>query len=144
MKVQNSKLNKKHATCYKIQDLRGSALVAVLVILAIALLVITAIMQNVLVDTSMSFNLKKSDEACNNAISGIEETSLRLIRDPDFSGTTLNMDDGNVTIEVTGDNPKTITAISKVNNEKYICKIQAQATYDENGILGISNIEEIY
>ncbi len=117
---------------------------AVLIILAIALLVITITMQNVLVDTYMSFNLKKSDEAYNNAISAVEEATLRLIRDPDFSDATLNMNDGNVIIKITGDNPKTVTVISRVNNDKYICKMQATATYDASGILVINNIEEIY
>lgn len=131
---------------YKLRAIsqKGSALVAVLIILAIALLVITATMQNVLVDTYMSFNLKKSDEAYNNAVSAVEEASLRLTRDKNFDGTTLSLEDGNAIIEVTGENSKTITVTSRVNDNKYICKVTATATYDESGILLVNDIEEIY
>ncbi len=123
---------------------KGSAMVAVMVILAVALLAVTVVLQNVLIDTDMSFNLKKSDEAYNNAISAIDESILRIMRDPSFAGTNLIFDDGSVIIDITGDNPKNINIVSRVNNNRYICKVEALATFNASGILIINNIEEIY
>lgn len=137
-----------HATRYTLHATRsqGSALVAVLVIMAIAILVVTVTMQNVLVDTGLSYNLKKSDEVYNNGVSAIEEARLRLLRDPNFTGETLNFTDGNATINITTINPnqRQITAISRVRNNQYISQLQATAIYDANGLLIFGNIQEIY
>lgn len=119
---------------------------AVLVIMAIAILVVTVTMQNVLVDTGMSYNLKKSDEAYYSGVSAIEEARLRLLRDPNFTGETLNFTDGNAIINITTINPnqRQIMAISRVRNNQYVSQLQATATYDANGLLILGNIQEIY
>lgn len=124
---------------------QGSALVAVLVILAVAILIITITMQNVLIDTDMSFNLKKSNEVRNNSISAIEEAALRLMRDPDYAGSTLNLVNGNVIITVNTISPsqKEISVISKIHNNRYICNMEAIANFDDNGNLSITDIVEV-
>lgn len=129
----------------KLKSYHGSAMVAVLVIMAVALLVITAVVQNVLVDNDMSYNLKKSDESYNNAISGINEATLRLLRDSSVTNLTLNFGDGNATINITAisQSQRQISVISRVSN-KYICQLTALATYNANGALSITNIIETY
>lgn len=141
MPNQKSSFKNHHS---KIKNNNGSAMVAVLVIMAVALLVITAIMQNSLIDTDMSFNLKKSDEAYNNAVSAIEESKLRLLRDPAFTGATLNFSDGSATININklSETQRQIFVISRVGN-KYICQLSASATYNASGVLLINTIQEI-
>lgn len=62
--------------------------------------------------------------------SGIENALLRLIRNPDYAGETLQVGDISVVITVTGTTPKTITAVSTYENTEFIS--QATATYVQN------------
>lgn len=74
------------------------------------------------------------------AETGLENALLRVLRDPNYTGETLLVDTATVVITVTGNNPKTITAVSSNGNFKRT--MQSQMTYT-NGYYTFSGWKEI-
>jgi hypothetical protein len=120
---------------------RGQTLVTLVVFVAIALAV-TSAATTILLNT-MEEGTKHSDGllALNIAESGAENGLLRLVRNPNYTGETLSVGDGNAVISVVPGNPTTITSIGKVRNN--VKKIQLGIVYNI-GIINIVSWKEIY
>lgn len=110
----------------------GSALLAIIVISAIATTIFTAASSSLLGQLIQSNTSTNSSKSYLLAESGIEDAVLNLLRNPDYTGGTLTLDSNDITIEVTGTNPKTITATVVFNNTKRTLEITA--LYSENNL----------
>ena len=75
------------------------------------------------------------------AESGAENALLRLLRDPSYTGETLTIDTGTVTVVVTGAATKTITSTATSGN--FVRKVQVVAGYT-NGIFSITSWQEVF
>ena len=108
----------------------GQALVVLLVFVAIA---VTITVGAVLVTISNSQATSKyalGEEDLLIAQSGVENAILRLLRDPNYAGETLNVGFGSATITVTGTTTKTITSAS--SDSVFKRTIQVIGTFSGN------------
>lgn len=123
-------------------DSKGQALIILLFISLIGMTVISAAAVVAYGNISSSSIVEQGNYAYYIAESGIEEGMLRLIRNPNYTGTPvgqpLSIDGGNVTIEVSGN---TIIATGTYNNN--VRKIKAETTYT-NYMRSIISWKEIY
>lgn len=121
--------------------MRGQALITLIVFVAITISITTGAI------IIMGNNILASDKLEQGIISrqlaenGIENALLRLLRNPDYSGETINFDNGNAVINVTK-NGNNYIIVSVGTQEKFSRKIQVQTTYN-NGILTIISWKEI-
>lgn len=83
---------------------------------------------------------QNSAEALSVAESGLEDSLIRLLRNPNFSGETLTVGGGTATITVSGSNPVIIT--SKGTAGQYQRTLQATVTFT-SGVMTVSSWKEI-
>ncbi|MFH1832602.1 MAG: hypothetical protein ABH816_00345 [Candidatus Levyibacteriota bacterium] len=120
---------------------KGQALVTLLVFIVVGITIVTSAIEIIFVN---SLAASKMENGINNyylAESGIENGILRLLRNPDYTGETLSLAEGNVGIQVVHGNPIIMTSQAVENN--ILRKIQAEIVYN-NGMLIISSWKEIY
>jgi hypothetical protein len=108
----------------------GSALVTLLVFVAVGIIVTSAATVVTIVNTQGTSALAVGEKTLKMAESGIEEAHIRLLRDPDYAGGLLTISGGTVTITVLGDSTKTV--ISEANFGEYYRKLSAQMTFVNN------------
>lgn len=120
---------------------KGQSLVTLLVFMAIAM-AITSAAATVLLN-SIEATTKYSDGLAALAVSesGAENGLLRLVRNPNYSGETLEVGDGTAVIQVNPGDPITIVSTGKVRNN--IKQNVLEIVYNI-GILNISAWKEIY
>ena len=119
----------------------GQALVSLLFFMVIAIMVTSAA---VVILANNSLTTSKNEQgtiAFYFAESGIENALLRLMRNPNYSGETLPIGEGNAVIQVTPGNPIVITSTGINGNS--VRKIQAQVAYS-NYLLNMVSWKEIY
>jgi flagellar basal body-associated protein FliL len=120
---------------------KGQTLVTLLVFTIVAMTVASAAVA-IMINVAQATNrIEGSIDASQVAESGIENALLRLLRDPSYTGETLPVGDGSVVIEVTGTDPKIVTAIGTVNS--YSKTVQATVTFTNN-IMQVTSWEEVY
>lgn len=118
---------------------QGQAMFAVVGLLSLGLLILSTNILVGIIEHNLSLIWQQSDQGRCIAEAGTEEAVLRILRDPDYGGGILVIDGRNVTIEVTGNNPKTIT--SQVNFFGKEKRIRAEVTLG-TGESEITNWEE--
>lgn len=116
---------------------QGQAVVTLLFFMVISISIITAIVVVVMNNATSGSNVEQGTVAYYSAETGIENALLRLLRDPSYTGETMNVDDATVTIVVSGN---TITSTAHYANS--IRKIQVQTVYNNN-VLTVSSWREI-
>lgn len=114
----------------------GSALLAVIVISAIATVIFTSASTTLIGQMLQSQTSINSTKSYLLTESGIEEAVLNLLRNQNYSGGTLNLDGNEITISVSGSNPKTITSTTGFGNTKRT--IEVVVSYSENNLSIIS------
>lgn len=122
---------------------KGQALIGVLAIIAISSILVTSLMTNSLISADSLLKLRQSSQLINNADSFLESAILKLLRDPSYPGETLTVGNNQVIIEITGDNPKIILVKSTNSSGDILRKLQAQASFSVDGVLTVSNWQEI-
>ena len=125
----------------------GQTLVTLLVFVVIATS-ITAAATEVMINASQaSSQVEQSFVSTGVAESGVENALIRLLRDPNYTGTgyngepALTLGNGTATITVTGVNPKTITSVGLEGNHSKT--IEVSVTYNNN-IMTITDWHESY
>lgn len=120
---------------------KGQALVILLFFMAMALTVTSiAIVANIVnSQTTTRVNVGVTTEQA--AQSGAENALLRLLRNPNYTGETLTIGSGTVTVNVTGTTTKTIT--SNAVDGTFTRQIVVSATI-ANGVLHIVSWQESY
>lgn len=120
---------------------KAQVLILLLVFMVVAVTVVSSAVIMLLLNSEGVSKMQQGYLAYYTAESGAENAILRLLRDPNYIGETMTIDDATVLITVTGANPKTITSEGNVGNFRR--KIQTEVVYN-NGIYTIQSWKEIY
>lgn len=119
----------------------GQVLVSILIIIAVAVLATgTAVVASSLSRTTGVATV--SDKLLYAAESGAEETLIKLLRDPNYSGESVNINGVSVNINVTNPTPSERLIISKAVQDNLIRKVAVSAEFINN-ILAVNSWKQI-
>ena len=120
---------------------KGQTLVTLLVFMVTAIIIITAAVAVIIVNSKATSKFYQGIVSYDLAEIGIENAILKLIRDPNYTGETLALEGETVETQVSGTEAGPYTIISTGTNGNFKRTIQATASYNDN-ILTISSWEE--
>ena len=124
---------------------KGQALITLLFFIIISVTVVSTSALLILMNTQNGARYQQGELAYEVAQSGMENATLRLLRNASYTGEVLPVGVGTATITVTGSgssaSPYIITSTGTVGN--YVRKVQASATYTNN-LLTTSAPKEIF
>lgn len=118
----------------------GQALVTLLIFMVLGITVTTAAVTLVINNSISTTKAQQAAIVYSIAESGAENAVLRLLRNPFYTGETLEVGEGTAVITVTGTNPKIIRSVGTAGNFKRTIEIQATFT---NNILTIQSWNEV-
>ncbi len=118
----------------------GQALISLLAFIAMASVITTAAVSVAIITARSGDDFSQGNKALSVAESGAENAILRLLRDENYTGETMNIDADSVTINVSGTNVKTIRSSSTVGN--FSRTVEIIGTWSNNA-LTISAWKEI-
>ena len=124
----------------KIRNSRGYSMVAILVISVIGIIISTALIMTVIINSQNASKMEQGFQALATAESSAENAILKLLRDPYYSGESMTIGNGSAVVTVTGITTKTITSTATYNN--FVRTVEIQATYNQ-GILAIDSWKEL-
>ena len=124
----------------RINENKGQALVTLLVFTAVALVIAGGIAMLAVSSTQSTSLYTQNINAYYLAEAGIENALIQLIRDSNYRGETLNLENGTVTITVSGRDDRSITAVGDTGTYKRT--IEVKGTYEENKFI-ITSWKEI-
>jgi hypothetical protein len=130
IKIKNQKSKIKEA---------GQALVTLLFFVLISLTITSGAIIIIIANSISASKLEDGVIAYYTAESGVENALLQLLRDPGYSGETLEIEGTTATVTVSGNNPKTVVSVGKNGNFKRT--VSAQMNY-VNGYYTVSNWKE--
>lgn len=107
----------------------GQALITLLFFTLIATIYITAAIVIMIVNSEAATRTEQGISTSRLAEGALEDTFLRLIRDPNYSGGSFNLEDGNATVNITGTNPRNITV--SVQDGSYFRRYQAEVQFNQ-------------
>jgi hypothetical protein len=119
------------------ENQKGQAVLTLLFFMVIAMSIITAVVIVVINTAQAGSNIEQGTVSYYAAETGAENALIRLLRDPNYSGETLNIDNGTVTITV---NNGLITSTAQIDDS--IRKVQVQTVYNNN-VLTVTSWKEI-
>ena len=108
---------------------KGMALVTLIMFVLIATIYISAAVVIMVVNTQSSTTVQQGIVASRLAEGVLEDTLLRLLRDPTYSGGSFNLETGNATVNITGDTTKNVSVVLDLGN--YTKKYKAQVDFIE-------------
>ena len=108
----------------------GQALITLVIFIVVATTVITGAVAATIINSQGTSKLAQSEESLKIAEGGVENAVLKLLKNPSYSGETLNIGTGTATITVTGTSTKTIVSTGTDGN--FSRKIQAMGTFANN------------
>ncbi|MBP9716649.1 MAG: hypothetical protein KBD51_01770 [Candidatus Levybacteria bacterium] len=108
---------------------KGHALITLLFFMVISLTIVTGVTIVVLNNASATSEAEQGTIAYYAAETGAENALLRLVRNPNYAGETLNIDGGSVVIQVNNG-----TIISTATISRAVRKIQVETTNINNQI----------
>lgn len=120
----------------------GQSLIILLVFVAVAVTITAASASLAVINSSSSSNIELGQLTYNITESGIENALMRLLRDPEYTGETLTVDDGTATITVAGTYPS-LTVVSQGTLGGFSRRIQAVVQFT-SGVMSISSWREVY
>jgi len=124
---------------------RGQALITLLFFTIIGITITSAAVVMILVNSLSGTKQQQGEIAYDIAQSGAENGLLRLIRNPTYTGETLNVGSGTAIITVTGNgssgNPYVI--LSKGTTGIFMREEEITATY-QNNLLTVTSRGEVY
>lgn len=94
----------------------GQSLVILLSYMVIAIIISTASVALVINNSRGTDKVYQGTNSLDIAESGAETAMIKLLREPNYSGETLTVGNGQAVITVTGNNPKTILSKGTLNN----------------------------
>lgn len=120
----------------------GQALITLLFFVLIGITIVSATLFIIFTNSKSGEKLQLGIIAYEIAQSGVENAMLQLLRNPSYTGESMTIGDGTVTINVSSNSGTfTITSEGKLGN--FIRKIQATGTYS-NYIFNFSQLKEVY
>jgi hypothetical protein len=120
---------------------KGQTLVLLLIFMVLIVTITTASVAMIVVNARASDKLQTGSSAHTVAESGAETAMIKLLRNPDYTGETLTIGEGQAVITVSGTNPKTILSVGTVRNHTRKVRIIADYT---NNVLTVTSWKEIY
>lgn len=121
---------------------RGAALITLLFFTMIATTVTGAAVVILLVNSLSGAKYQQGTVAYQIAQAGVENAKLRLLRNPSYTGETLDVGDGTAEITVT-QNGSNYTILSQGTIGNFMRQIQVEATYSNN-LLVVTSTEEVF
>lgn len=120
---------------------KGQALISLMIFMVAAVIIITAAVAVIIINSKATSKFYQGIVTYDLAEVGIENAIIRLLRDPNYTGETLVLEDNTVEVQVSGESQGPYTIISSGTKGNFKRTIQAEATYNNN-ILTISSWEE--
>lgn len=115
----------------------GQTLVVLLVFIAMAMIIISASVVMMAVNSLGATRFDRGQVALDAAESGAENALMTLLRNPSYSGETISIGESSVLITVPGGNfPKNITSKATLGNT--IRTIQVSVSYTNNVLTVVS------
>lgn len=111
-----------------------------LLFVVISITITTAAVIIITVNSLSSTRYQEGTVAYYVAESGLENATLRMLRDPNYVGETLSVGTGTAVIVVTGSNTKIATSTGTIGNYKR--KLQVKMSYN-NGYYTFSEWKEV-
>lgn len=121
---------------------RGAALITLLFFTMIATTVTGAAVVILLVNSLSGAKYQQGTVAYQIAQAGVENAKLRLLRNPSYTGETLDVGNGTAEITVT-QNGSNYTILSQGTIGNFMRQIQVEATYSNN-LLVVTSTEEVF
>lgn len=125
----------------KIKANSGQTLITLLIFMIIAITITTAAIAMSIVNAKTANALQDSSSAFHVAEGGAENAVLRLLRDPNYNGETLDIGEGTASVTVTRGETLTVTSEGKMND--FVRKVQISTSLS-NGLLTILSWKEIF
>ena len=104
----------------------GQALITLLFFVIIVITITSGAVVAIIVSSLSADRTQQGTVSYYVAESGIENALLRLLRNPNYSGETLQVGDETAQITVAGDTNKTITSQALVGNSIHTIQVEAQ------------------
>lgn len=120
---------------------KGTALITLLVFTLISTIISSAAITIMVVNTSTTSQTQLGNDTLYIAESGLENAILRFLRNPSYSGETLTINNGTITITVSGTGPYTLR--SSAVKGSYSRTVEAVLTYNNN-VLTLTSWSEVY
>jgi len=119
---------------------KGQTLVILLVYMVMAIIVTTASVSMILVNSRGADKLLQGTTAYDVAESGAETAMVKLLRDTSYTGETLTVSGGTAVITVSGSSTKTILSKGTLNN--FTRTVEVTAT-NINNVLTVTSWKEL-
>ena len=119
---------------------KGQALITLIIFVVVATTVIAGAVTATIINSQTTGKLAQSEESLKIAEGGGDLAILKLLRNPNYSGETINLGNGTATITVTGSGTKTI--VSQGSEGNFVRKIQIVGTFTNN-VFSVSSWSEI-
>lgn len=100
----------------RFQNQNGQTLIILLTYMIIAIIITTASIALVINSSKGTDKVYQGANSLDIAESGAETAMIKLLRDPDYTGETLTVGNGQAVITINGSNPKTILSRGTLNN----------------------------
>ena len=120
--------------------MRGQALVILLVFVGITAVVTSAGAMVMIAGAQSGSKFELGSEAYFAAEAGAENGLLQILRNPAYSGETLNLTNATSVVTVSGTDPKTLESVGTVNGMTR--KIRVIGNY-VNGVLTVTSWNEV-
>ncbi len=119
----------------------GIALVSVLIFSVVAMIVATAAVSVSVTHLISQTEFLAGQQALHNAQSGAENALLRILRDPQYLGETLTLENGTATITITGTTDKTIEVTGESGNSARTIRV---ITSNATGATEVTSWQEVF
>lgn len=119
---------------------QGQTLVLLLIFMVVAIMITTASVAMIVTNIKATDKLSQGTTAMDVAESGAENAVIKLLRDPNYSGETLTVGEGQAVITITGTNPKAIVVKGTLNNFTRTIQVIVDMT---NNISTVTSWKEI-
>lgn len=109
---------------------RGQALITLLFFMIVVITITSAAVTVAFVNALSTSVFEQSHIARSVSEAGLETALVKLLRNPDYTGETITIDQATVTVQVSGSSPKVITSEGRLGN--YLRKTQVEASFINN------------
>lgn len=120
--------------------MRGQALIPLLIVIIIILSLGVAAIELAISNIIVSRYFQEETSGYYTVEAVLENALLRTLRNPNYSGEDLQINDTSCTIEISGESPRVVTA--RCESGRWIRKLEAEVYFSE-GIMEVENISEV-
>jgi len=120
---------------------KGQTIILLLFFVFIAIIITTAAIITMSVNIRATDKVQQGTSTYDLAESGAENAIIKLLRDNNYSGETMNVTQGSIRISVSGTNPKLIRSTAEIGN--FIRTIEVTVDTSNNVLTVLSWKENI-